>query len=263
MIRLSDDLVITAITAAELECYAEIRGDVDRWWQPLHQHWQSEKLPVLRIEKERGEYQYEIILGLDSPAGTAGALQKITRDMAAHAHATMTRISFAAKPYPDQPASGLHLHVHLEDAHGVNLFTKNEENLSEPLAFSLGGLLACMPLALPFYCPFKEDALRFADADHVPRANAWGANNRYTALRIPTTQTMYDKHIELRVPSSSANPHDAMKAMLASIAVGLEQRIFPPAQEFGKPNAQFLEALKSQEIDAAVASAFSALMVSA
>ncbi len=250
-----------AISAAELELYVTIRGEADDWWAVLHHHWRAQHVPLLRIEKERGDHQYELVLGLNSPQGTADDLANLTRDIVSHAHTTMTTASFAAKPFDDQPASGLHLHVHLEDGSGANLFTKDDEHLSEPLAFALGGLMACMQLAYNHYCPHPEDAQRFADSDHVPRSLCWGVNNRYAALRIPTTQTMYDKHIELRVPSASANPHHAIAAMLASMLVGLDLRLLPPPQEYGKPKASFLNDLQSHTPDAAIITAFHALMV--
>lgn len=251
---------LAPVTAAEIECYVEITGDLDAWWQPLYDRWREQNMPLLRIEKERGTHQYELVLGLDSPQGTADALAHIRADMTEYARASHTVLSFDAKPHADEPSSGLHLHVHLQNAEGANVFIKDEEKLSAPLAHALDGLLTCMPVALAYYCPNDSDYIRFDDADHVPRRNIWGANNRYCALRIPSTQEIYDKHIELRVPSSNANPYDAMVAMLASVLIGMQRELWPPAQEFGKPDADFLNDVKSQVPESAISAAFMGLM---
>lgn len=250
------------VLGAELECYAEIRGQADDWWAPLHKRWLGMGFPLLRIEKERGEHQYELVLGLNSAIGTVQTLHQIQRDIAAHGHENMTPVFFASKPYENQPASGLHLHMHLQNAEGANIYTKDEEVLSDALSFSIGGVLACMKHALPFYCPYPEDYVRFDDVDHVPRRNCWGANNRYCALRIPPTQTMYDKHIELRVPSSSANPADAVAAFLASVLVGLDMNIPAPDQEYGKPEPDFIHDVNENTLAPTVIAAFSALLAS-
>lgn len=258
--QLQTRYALAPVTAAELECYVDITGDVDGWWQPLHDHWRASQLPLLRIEKERGHYQYELVLGLDSPQGTADALATLRADIVAHGAATHTPVSFDAKPYADQPSSGLHLHVHLQNADGANLFIKDEDKLSPSLAHALAGLLVCMPVALAYYCPNDSDYTRFDDADHVPRRNCWGGNNRYCALRIPPTQEIYDKHIELRVPSSAADAHSAVTAMLASVFIGLNRELWPPVQEFGKPAADFLNDVNAQIPESDISAAFLALM---
>lgn len=251
---------LVPVTAAEIECYAEIYGDVDGWWQPLHDHWRAHHMPLLRIEKERGEHQYELVLGLDSPQGTADALAHIRADIENYARTSNTPVSFDAKPYGDQPSSGLHMHVHLQNADGANMFIKDGEKLSPPLAYTLGGLLTCMPVALAYYCPNDSDYVRFDDGDHVPRRNCWGANNRYCALRIPPTQEMFDKHVELRVPSSNANAYDVMTAMLSSMMIGFNRELWPGEQEFGKPDADFLNDVKSQVPESSISAAFLSVM---
>ena len=259
--QLASRYQLAPVTAAELECYVGIAPDMaDDWWRPLHDHWRGMGVPLLRIEKERGEWQYELVLGLDSPQGTADALAQIRADLYTHGQATGIAVLFDAKPYPDQPSSGLHLHLHLQNADGANVFIKDEERLSAPLAHTLAGLLTCMPVALAYYCPNDADYVRFDDADHVPRRNCWGANNRYCALRVPPTQEMYDKHVELRVPSAAADPHNAVVALLASVAIGMSHELWPPTQEFGKPEANFLNDVKSHVPDGEISAAFLSFM---
>jgi glutamine synthetase len=253
---LSDSYALAPVFAAELECYVQILDIADDWWRPLHDKWRSENIPLLRIEKERGVHQFELVLGLDSAQATAAHLLQLKRDILAHAEHSGAEVYFDVKPFADQPASGVHLHVHLQNADDANVFVKDADALSEPLQYSLGGLLYFMPLALDYYCPNDEDKIRFDDADHVPRANCWGANNRYCALRIPPTLEIYDKWIELRVPSSNVDAAAAIAAMLSSLLVGLENRLSPGAQEHGKPAPIFLQQLAEQAISDEMRAAF-------
>lgn len=259
--QLYEHFSLIPVMGAELECYVQTSLEQqDGWWQPLHDQWQAAKLPVLRIEKERGNGQYELVLGLDSPHGLVQHLQQLKRDLLNHAAHTGVKVDFAAKPFADQPASGLHLHLHLQNTDGANVFVKDEDEMSEPLRYALGGLIAFMPLAFSYYCPHEADKNRFDDIDHVPRANCWGANNRYCAVRIPSTMDIYDKWLELRVPSSDAVPEDAVAAMLASVLVGLQVRVAPPGQEYGKPEHRFLQDLQQAVVDAPLKASFLGLM---
>lgn len=224
--------------AAELECYVMLSDEssesMDAFWVPVDKAFKFAKLPILRIEKERGLHQYEIITTVTTPENLVNSLSEIRRLIEAEAKRQNVEVSFAAKPFADQPSSGLHLHLHLADSEGINAFHKTEEWTSDYLRFSLGGLLATMNDAMPVFFPNAEDYVRLQDVDHVPKILGWGVNNRYCALRIPMHPDPYDKRIEHRVPCANANPLDAVTAMLNGVVKGLREQIEPPVQIYGK-----------------------------
>jgi glutamine synthetase len=151
-----------------------------------------------------------------------------------HAAEMNVDVSFAAKPFANQPSSGLHIHTHLADEQGLNVFHKTEDWTGDYLRHSLGGLLARMPSHMLIFFPNDADVARLDDVDHVPKIFGWGVNNRYCALRIPMDPDLYNKRIEHRVPCANANPKAVIEAILAGILHGLRERIEPPEQEHGK-----------------------------
>ena len=234
---------LSPVMAAEIECYVFLpeitQQSADAFFAPLVTQWHEAGVPLLRIEKERGDAQFEIVTQVTTPERLADALATIRRSI----EAAGARTSFAAKPLADQPSSGIHLHLHLADGEGTNAYHKTEEWTADALRWSLGGLLAKLESHLPVFFPEPRDYARLNDADHVPKLAGWGVNNRYCALRIPMNEDPYDKRIEHRVPCANADPHAAIAAMLEAVLYGLENKVEPPAQEFGKPTVGLLESL--------------------
>jgi gamma-glutamylputrescine synthase len=229
---------LRAVIGAELECYVPLTADeTESFWKPIHDWMLAQDIPLKRIEKERGEHQFELVLGTASADEMALHVQRIKDRLHTQAEHSKTNVTFVAKPNRQQPSSGLHVHVHLENEAAQNVFYKTSEEMSEALGQSLAGLLGTIPLAMDIWCPDEEGYLRFNDPDHVPRTLSWGMNNRYAALRIPATINPF-KVVEHRMCSANADPYTAISAILAGIIVGLEYALPVPEQEFGKPNAR-------------------------
>ncbi len=224
--------------AAEIECYVLLAEQsteaMDAFWEPVDAAFKAEALPILRIEKERGKHQYEVVTQVTTPTRLAQMLTRIHEIIEAQAAAMGVEASFAAKPFADQPSSGMHIHLHLADAEGINAYHKTDEWMSDAMRFSLGGLLATLTESMPIFFPNEEDYARLGDADHVPKIAGWGANNRYCALRIPMTPDPYDKHIEHRVPCANADPERVIEAILSGVLKGLREKLEPPMQSYGK-----------------------------
>ena len=70
-LQLQSEFVLTAVMAAELECYVmladESAASMDALWVPVEAAFRAENLPILRIEKERGLHQYEVITQVTTP----------------------------------------------------------------------------------------------------------------------------------------------------------------------------------------------------
>jgi glutamine synthetase len=245
LLKLENELITrfgaTPIMGAELECYVTLTPEaMDAFWATVVEALKQENIPVIRVEKERGEHQYELVLGTGSPRQLADWIQFAKNTIEEKAKASDVAGSFAAKPYDDQPSSGLHIHTHLADSEGVNLYHKTEEEMSNALRFSLGGLMTRLEKDMAIFCPTVESHRRYDDADHVPRKFCWGVNNRYCALRIPMERDPYNKRIEHRMAGADADATKVIEAILIGILEGLDASIEPPAQEYGKPDKVYL-----------------------
>jgi glutamine synthetase len=204
----------------------------------------DEQLPILRIEKERGEHQYEIVTAMTaSPAEQVAVLSRVRSIIEKYGQRFDVPVHFDAKPYADQPSSGLHIHLHLADDQGLNAYHKTEAWMSDALRWSLGGMLEQMPADMAIFFPHVADYARLSDIDHVPKIYGWGVNNRYCALRIPAYPDPYDKRIEHRVPCANADPYRVMVAILSAVLKGLREQIEPSPQEYGKTSSRNLKQL--------------------
>lgn len=181
-----------------------------------------------KIVKETGPNQFEYILH-----HTADIPALMAADDVVIAALSQLGADFSAKPYADAPGSGLHLHIHLENEQGENVFTKQGEELSEPLAFAISGLLATMKAHMGTFAPTEASRARLQQPDKMtPTTLSWGGNNRATALRLPDTGTHF-RRIEHRVSGADAALPAAIEAILSGITHGLNERQLPPAQIYG------------------------------
>lgn len=180
----------------------------------------------IKIEQERGENQWEVAL---APAHAEEAVRQGEALKAALA----PYADFRAKPYADQPGSGLHVHVHLEDAAGGNVFFKRDEEISDALKWSIGGLLATMRENMPVFAPTPESRARFVAGGTAPTTVSWGANNRTCAIRLPDAGAPH-RHIEHRVAGADADIRAVVEAILAGMHYGLANRCEPGAQTYGE-----------------------------
>ncbi len=253
--RLDSQFYLTPVMAAELECYVTLADEstevVESFWGQVDKAFRHEGLLVLRIEKERGWNQYEIVTGVTTAYGLMHTLNSIRETLEKYARRNSVEVYFDGKPYADQPSSGLHLHLHLADVEGLNAYHKTPEWMSEALRHSLGGLMATMHTSMPIFFPNPSDFARLEDVDHVPKIFGWGMNNRYCALRIPSNADFYNRRIEHRVPCANADPEKAIEAMLYGVLKGMVERIEPPEQQYGKTGIGLLESYAAASAAAA------------
>ncbi len=232
--RLQQEHGFTPVVAAEIEFYlfGAVPAKLDNLWDDLRARCAHASIPLEKTEAERGEGQFEIAL---TPVSARSAAEHaiyskgiITECAQAHG---MTA-SFAAKPLENQPGSGLHIHIHLEDGSGQNIYHKQDALMSDALRFSLGGLLATMLEHLPVFAPTSDSRARFIPGGNAPTTISWGANNRTTALRLPDSIASA-KHIEHRVAGADADPAAVIAAILEGILHGLAHQSNPGTQIYG------------------------------
>lgn len=222
---------LRAVTASEIEFTlhgSDASASLSAFWDEVR----GAGLALFNTEKERGREQHEVALMPAAPEQTARDTVRLKEAIGASAERHSMRADFSAKPFVDEPGNGLHIHVHLENAAGKNVFYKDDTHISDELKYALGGLLAWMPSCMPIFSPHENSYARFAPGSTAPTTVSWGANNRTTALRLPDS-AHDNKRIEHRVAGADADPHAVIDAILNAVHWGITHKAEPGQQIYG------------------------------
>ena len=233
--RLRDDFALTPVTASEIEFYligGEASPSLSDFWQTVAAQCAQNLVEIYKTDKENGKDQFEMALMPSDSIKTASdtVLLKSIIDSAARAHSL--QVDFSAKPFADQPGSGLHVHVHLADGQDKNIFQKNDAQMSTRLGYAIGGLMAWLNPCMAVFAPHEKSYARFTTKSNAPCTVSWGGNNRTVAIRLPDTEHD-NKRIEHRVAGVDADPRLVMAVILAAIHYGLKNQCEPGPQIFG------------------------------
>lgn len=133
---------------------------------------------------------------------------------------------FMAKPFTEQAGSGMHIHVSLNDADGLNLMSTGEAETNELLLSSIGGMAATIQDSMAIFAPHANSYRRFKANSYAPTAATWGINNRSVTFRVPTGSAA-SRHIEHRASGADANPYLAVAAVLAGLHHGIKNKLNP------------------------------------
>lgn len=196
---------------------------------------QPQKLSIdIPIEKEKGINQFEVKTDYSSDIFTqiqqiSDLKEKITNQ----ALKQNMVADFSAKPFLDQPGSALHIHLHLENSKGENLYIKKNNQETDIMLHSLGGLCATMEENMLIFAPYEEAYLRYiGDSLESPSKICWGGNNRSAAIRIPLDEK-FNRRLEHRVACSDASAIEVICAILYGILKGIKEKITPPEKVHG------------------------------
>jgi glutamine synthetase len=190
--------------------------------------WQAADAAGLPLETAISEYaagQMELTLKHRAdPVGVADdvVLYKRLVKQVARRHGMLA--SFMAKPFADSAGNGMHLHVSVNDAAGVNIFAGTDVNPA--LRHAIGGLKALLAESFAIFAPNANSYRRFRAGSFAPVAASWGVDNRTTSFRV-TAGSPASRHIEHRIAGADANPYLALAALLAGVHHGLTQQIDP------------------------------------
>lgn len=237
--RIWHDFALMPFCGTELEFYmpgAAQMGIMPTFWQVMQQACEQRGIKLFHTADETGADQYELSL---APTADCAALAEHTltlKEMVSKlAEKFNLKADFSARPFPDQPGSGLHLHVSLHREDMTFAYTKQDENMSDALRHSIGGLLTWLPEIMPVCAPMPVSYGRFAEKSNAPLTISWGANNRTVAVRLPDSEAT-QKRIELRTAGADAEPHRLIAVALAAIHDGLTNKYEPGPQIFGDAN---------------------------
>lgn len=181
----------------------------------------------LDIEREKGDNQFEI--KIDYTKDIYVCIAEIERIKSL----ISSKVTLKAKPFIDQPGSAFHVHLHLENEKGDNLFMKEDQDESSLLLHSIGGLCASMEETMLLFAPYEEAYLRYrGDSLEAPSKICWGGNNRSAAIRIPLSEKN-NRRIEHRVACADSCAIEVISAILYGILTGIEKKIDPPEKIYG------------------------------
>ncbi len=143
--------------------------------------------------------------------------------------------SLAAKPFPDQPGSGCHIHCSLWDpSEKTNLLW----SAHDPYRFSdlgyhfIAGIVAHLPGLVALTAPTYNSYRRLRPHLWASAFTAWGPDNREGAVRIASPFWDHEENsinFELKASDPSNNPYLALGAMIAAGLDGVARQLDPGA----------------------------------
>jgi glutamine synthetase len=238
---------LVATTAVELELYlcapdwGALFGETPSWAMAAN----PEAEPFLedlrtaleatgvRVESAQAEYgpgQFEVNIGPSAPVRSAedAVLLKYAAKELARRHGM--RATFMPSPFTGATCCGLHVHQSLSELGGERVFGDRFDagTGGAYLAGQLDRLVDVTAVLSPSVNAYK----RASDYTFAANRVTWGIDNRSTAVRAVGAGTPAAR-IELRTPSSDANPFLAVAAAVATGADGVARRLDPPPPTAG------------------------------
>ncbi len=214
----------------------------DAFFTDVYDACEAMGIPADTAISESGMGQYEINLlhrGALEAADDAWLFKLMLRGVARrHGFAA----SFMAKPYPDHPGNGMHVHFSVLDGGGGNVFDDGGPAGTPALRHAVAGCLAAMPASTLILAPHGGSYDRFAPGTHAPTGIAWAYENRTAAIRIPAGAPAA-RRIEHRVAGGDVNPYLLVAAILGAALNGIEDAAEPPAPVDGNAYAADLPRL--------------------
>lgn len=184
----------------------------------------------VRVEQIHPEYssgQFEISVAVEGPVAAADTLVLVRETIRAASARHGLRATFSPKMVADGAGNGGHVHLSMWRG-ATNLFAAGSELLGltpEATAFT-AGILNRLPALLAVGAPSPASYLRLIPQHWAGAFQAWGLENRETALRIVQGSTG-DQHraanLEVKAFDLAANPYLVVAALLFAGLAGLAE----------------------------------------
>lgn len=196
-----------------------------------------QRVPVTGHAHESACGQYEVNFTPGEPLAMADAVWRFKRLARETAVRQGFLATFMAKPFLDQPGTGMHWHVSLQHtASGQNAFSQDDGSASPRLAQFVGGLQRDAAAALALFAPYDHTFDRMNRSDASPIAASWGGDDRSVAFRIPPSSPA-NRRVENRLPGGDASPYLTLAATLGLGLLGMERAATPLAEAPALPRS--------------------------
>jgi glutamine synthetase len=207
---------------------------------------------VYQTDHEDGNGQYEVNFKYADALTTADRytfFKMMTSQVALKYGAVATHMP---KPFTNRTGSGAHIHYHVADSAGKNLFTDESDprglGLSRMAYHFLGGIIHHAPALCAVTSPTINCYKRLLVGDGLystrsgftwtPAFISYGDNNRTQMLRV-----CGPGHVEDRSVSAGCNPYLAFAAYVAAGLDGVAKEMEP-----GEPSLKNLYAMSPEQI---------------
>jgi glutamine synthetase len=207
---------------------------------------------VYQTDHEDGNGQYEVNFKYADALTTADRytfFKMMTSQVALKYGAVATHMP---KPFTNRTGSGAHIHYHVADSAGKNLFTDESDprglGLSKMAYHFLGGIIHHAPALCAVTSPTINCYKRLLVGDGLystrsgftwtPAFISYGDNNRTQMLRV-----CGPGHVEDRSVSAGCNPYLAFAAYVAAGLDGVAKEMDP-----GEPSLKNLYAMSPEQI---------------
>ena len=180
---------------------------------------------VQQVHPEYAAGQFELSVRAEDPVGAADTQVLVRETIRAASLRRGMRASFSPKVLAGGVGNGGHLHLSLW-RDGTNLFTGGDQVLGltgEATAFT-AGLLDRMPALLAIGSPSVASYLRLVPQHWAGAFQAWGPENRETALRLvqaPAAEAARAANLELKAFDLTANPYLLVAAVVHAGLAGI------------------------------------------
>lgn len=182
-----------------------------------------QRLPVTGHAHESAPGQYEVNFAPGEPLAMADAVWRFKRLARETAVRQGFLATFLAKPFLDQPGTGMHWHFSLQDTtSGRNVFSQPDGQASPRLAHFIAGLQHDAAGALALFAPYDHTFDRMNRGDASPTTAGWGGDDRSVAFRLPPASPA-NRRVENRLPGGDANPYLTVAATLGLGLLGMER----------------------------------------
>lgn len=188
---------------------------------------ERQRIPVTGYAHESACSQYEVNFAPGEPLAMADAVWRFKRLARETAVRQGFLATFIAKPFLDQPGTGMHWHASLQHTgSGHNAFSLPDGSMAPALLHFIAGLQHEAAGLLALLAPYDHSFDRLKRSDASPSSASWGDDDRGVAFRLPAASAA-NRRVENRLPGGDANPYLTVAATLGLGLHGLQQRLTP------------------------------------
>ncbi len=192
---------------------------------------ESVGIPVQKSQHETGASQHQIDLRTQDALSMADSI--VTYKMAVKEIALKHGVfaSFMPKPLNDQPGSSMHLHIHLSNEEGENIFfNENDPDgyyLTDTAKQFMAGVLKYANETCLVTNQYQNSYKRLISPSCLPTKIGWSRDNKETMLRVPghRPNTEDCARVEVRNPDAACNPYLALAAIINAGLAGIEESL--------------------------------------